>query len=268
MRQEVKPAEDKLPHDAYALPDDVLKPLQEEAQQARPVAGRIAGRMGRRGPEPARAGVVAEEAAQCRMGAYIAGLPRLRLGSAERDLRGRRDQIEKYAVPTMRAGDKTFVAISEPSGGSDPGRAIQTRAENKGDRYVLNGTKIWISGAGKASWGLVFARTGPSKGRGGITAFIVEKKFKGFSLQADPGDPLVLALRDQLRGLRGAGGKPARRGRRGLQARRDLAGPRARSLRGGRDRHRPGGARSSPSTGPSSARPSAPRSPTSRRSSG
>ena len=42
----------------------------------------------------------------------------------------------------MQNGNKTFVAISEAGGGSDPGRAIQTRAERRGDRYVLSGTKI------------------------------------------------------------------------------------------------------------------------------
>src|SRR4029079_13029393 len=84
------------------------------------------------------------------------------------------------------SGNKTFVAISEPSGGSDPGRAIQTRAERKGDRYILNGTKMWISGAGESEWGLGFARTGPSRGRVGVSAFIVENKFKGFSLKPIP----------------------------------------------------------------------------------
>ena len=67
-----------------------------------------------------------------------------------------------------------------------PAAPIQTRAEKKGDRYILNGTKTWISGVGQSNWGLVFARTGPSKGRDGITAFIVEKKFKGFSYKPIP----------------------------------------------------------------------------------
>jgi hypothetical protein len=74
-------------------------------------------------------------------------------------------------VPTLDAGDQTFVAISEASGGSDPAHAIQMRAERKGDRYVLNGSKMWIAGVDEGKWGLVFARTGPSKGRDGITAF-------------------------------------------------------------------------------------------------
>ena len=106
---------------------------------------------------------------------------------------GRKDQIEKYAVPTMAAGAKTFVAISEPSGGSDPGRAIQTRAEKKGDRYILNGTKVWISGTGQSDWGLVFARTGE---QGPRRRHILHRReeVQGLFLQADPGDPLVLPL--------------------------------------------------------------------------
>src|ERR1700761_5619958 len=60
------------------------------------------------------------------------------------------------------------------------------RAERKGDRYVLNGTKIFISGVSQSRWGLVFARTGPSKGRDGITSFIVEKDWKGFDYRKVP----------------------------------------------------------------------------------
>ena len=90
-------------------------------------------------------------------------------------------------MPTLDAGDKTFVAISEPSGGADPGRAIRTRPSKKGDRYVLNGTKTWISGVGEASWGLVFARTGPNKGRAGISGVHRRrKKFKGFRYKPIP----------------------------------------------------------------------------------
>jgi acyl-CoA dehydrogenase len=97
-----------------------------------------------------------------------------------------RAQIEKYAVPTIASGEKTYVAITEPSGGSDPGRAIATRAERKGDRYVLNGTKTFITSAAESRWGLVFARTGPSRDRGGISCFIVENAFKGVSLKPIP----------------------------------------------------------------------------------
>ena len=186
MRQEVKPAEDKLVHDATKLPADVLKPLQAKARKLGLWQVESPAEWGGGGLSLLGQAVVAEEASQCRMGAYIPACHAFGWDPPNAIFEGRRDQIEKYAVPTLDAGEKTFVAISEPSGGSDPGRAVQTRAERKGDRYVLNGTKTWISGVGEASWGLVFARTGPNKGRAGITAFIVEKKFKGFSYKPIP----------------------------------------------------------------------------------
>jgi acyl-CoA dehydrogenase len=186
MRQEVKPAEDKLPHDATALPAEVLKPLQAKARALGLWQVESPAEWGGAGLSLLGQSVVAEEASQCKMGAYIPACHAFGWDPPNAIFLGRKDQIEKYAVPTLDAGEKTFVAISEPSGGSDPGRSIQMRAEKKGDRYVLNGTKTWISGVGQSSWGLVFARTGPSKGRDGITAFIVEKKYKGFSYRPIP----------------------------------------------------------------------------------
>ena len=91
-------------------------------------------------------------------------------------------QKEKYLYPMLRGEKKVFFGLSEPSGGSDPGRAIQTRAVRDGDHWVLNGTKLWISGADRADYGLVFARTG-GPGRGGVTAFIVETEWEGFKVR-------------------------------------------------------------------------------------
>ena len=186
MRQEVRPEEDKLPHDATELPAEVLKPLQAKARELGLWQVESPAEWGGAGLSLLGQSVVAEQASQCKMGAYIPACHAFGWDPPNAIFLGRKNQIEKYAVPTLEAGEKTFVAISEPSGGSDPGRAIQMRAEKKGDRYVLNGTKIWISGVGQSSWGLVFARTGPGKGRDGITAFIVEKKLKGFSYRPIP----------------------------------------------------------------------------------
>lgn len=94
---------------------------------------------------------------------------------------GTEEQIQKYAVRTLTDATYTFFAITEPSGGSDPAGAIQCRAVRDGDHYVLNGQKIFISRAHEAEWGVVFTRTDPSAGRGGITAFIIEKGTPGFS---------------------------------------------------------------------------------------
>jgi len=186
MQRKVKPAEDKVGHDAYALPPEVLKPLQEKARALGLWQVESPAEWGGAGLSLLGQAVVAEEASQCRMGAYIPACHAFGWDPPNVIFQGRRDQIERYAVPTLASGEKTFVAISEPSGGSDPGRAIQMRAERRGDRYVLNGSKMWISGVGESSWGIVFARTGPGRGRDGITAFIVEKAWKGFSYRPIP----------------------------------------------------------------------------------
>lgn len=90
-------------------------------------------------------------------------------------------QKERYLYPMLRGELKTFFGLSEPSGGSDPARAIQTRAVRDGDEWILNGSKLWISGADRADYGLVFARTG-GPGRTGVTCFIVETAWEGFNV--------------------------------------------------------------------------------------
>ncbi len=90
------------------------------------------------------------------------------------------DQKERYLFPTLAGEKKGFFGLTEPSGGSDPARAIQTRAVKDGDEWIINGAKIFISGADQADYGLVFARTDPDKGRGGVTCFIVDTDTQGF----------------------------------------------------------------------------------------
>jgi isovaleryl-CoA dehydrogenase len=70
--------------------------------------------------------------------------------------------------------------MSEPGSGSDV-VSMRTRAERKGDRYVLNGSKMWITNGPEAETLVVYAKTDPSAGARGITAFIIEKGMKGFS---------------------------------------------------------------------------------------
>jgi alkylation response protein AidB-like acyl-CoA dehydrogenase len=93
------------------------------------------------------------------------------------------EQKERYLVPMLRGEKKGFFGLTEPSGGSDPARAIQTRAVPDGDDWVINGSKMFISGADKADFGLVFARTDPEKGRGGVTCFIVDTDMPGFHVR-------------------------------------------------------------------------------------
>jgi butyryl-CoA dehydrogenase len=72
-------------------------------------------------------------------------------------------------------------ALSESTSGSDA-FALKLRAEDKGDKWVLNGSKLWITNGNEASVFLVFANTNPALGYKGITGFVVEKSFNGFSV--------------------------------------------------------------------------------------
>ena len=185
MVEEVKPVEDKLPHDAYTMEPELLKPLQKKARDIGLWCLETPEEHGGPGLSLLGQCVAAEETAKCRMGAYIAGCGAFGFDPPNVIWKGTEHQ-QRFARADVEAGNKAFVAISEPSGGSDPARSIQTRAERKGDRYVINGTKVWISGASMANWGIVFARVGESKSREGITSFIVDKSRPGVSLSKIP----------------------------------------------------------------------------------
>jgi|TARA_B110000438_G_scaffold124242_1_gene121084 alkylation response protein AidB-like acyl-CoA dehydrogenase len=89
-------------------------------------------------------------------------------------------QKERWLYPTLRGEKKGCFALTEPSGGSDPARAIQTKGYKDGTEWVLNGSKLYISGADKADYALLFARTSDDPGRNGVTAFIVDTDSPGF----------------------------------------------------------------------------------------
>ncbi len=89
-------------------------------------------------------------------------------------------QKKKY-LPKLISGDHVgALAMSEPGAGSDV-VSMKLRADLKGDRYVLNGSKMWITNGGDADTLVVYAKTNPEGGAKGMTAFIVEKGCKGFS---------------------------------------------------------------------------------------
>ncbi len=93
---------------------------------------------------------------------------------------GNDDQKSRY-FPRLTSEWVGAYALSEAGSGSDA-FGLATRAEKQGDRWVLNGTKLWITNGAEASVYVVFANVDPSKGYKGITAFIVERAFKGFSV--------------------------------------------------------------------------------------
>lgn len=185
VQTEIKPVEDTLDHDATYCPAEKLFPLQEKARALGLWCVRTPAEHGGAGLNLLGQAVFAEEAKQIRMGAYNPGMGAFGNDPPNVIWQGTRDQIDRYGLPGVEAGTKCFVAISESSGGADPGRAIQLRAERQGGKYVLNGSKMWITGAGKADWGIVYARTG-GRGRSGITSFIVDRDTPGLSLKEIP----------------------------------------------------------------------------------
>jgi len=186
MKNEVKAVDDQLPHDAVSTPEHLLAPLREKAKAMGLWALRSPEEYGGAGLSTLAACVVTEEAVKCRMGAYVPACGAFGSDPPVVIFNGTRDQIERYAIPAIKHAHRTFFAISEPHGGSDPARAIRTRAEKKGDRYILNGSKFWISHAEGAEWGVVFARTGALGDRGGISCFIVDKTMKGITTKRIP----------------------------------------------------------------------------------
>ena len=109
---------------------------------------------------------------------------------------GSEEQKQKYLVPLAQGkkdGELYIGAfmLSEPEAGSDA-TSQRTTAEDKGDHYLLNGTKNWITNGGNASVYLVIAQTDPAKGSKGINCFIVEKNWPG----------VVVAAKENKMGIR------------------------------------------------------------------
>lgn len=96
---------------------------------------------------------------------------------------GTEEQKQKYLVPLAKGEKLGAFCLSEPEAGSDA-TSQRTIAEDKGDHYLLNGTKNWITNGGKASTYLVMAQTDVAKGHRGINCLIVEKGMPGFEIGA------------------------------------------------------------------------------------
>src|SRR5215213_6801694 len=91
------------------------------------------------------------------------------------------ESLKKKYLARLTSDTIGAYALSEPSSGSDA-FGLQTRAEQKGDKWILTGRKMWITNGAEAGIFVVFANANPSAGYKGITAFIVEKGFPGFSV--------------------------------------------------------------------------------------
>jgi len=94
---------------------------------------------------------------------------------------GNEDQKKRYLSKLVTGEHLGALAMSEPGAGSDV-VSMKLKAEKKGDRYILNGNKMWITNGPTADTLIIYAKTDPDAGPKGITAFLVEKDFRGFSV--------------------------------------------------------------------------------------
>ncbi|MCB1316716.1 MAG: acyl-CoA dehydrogenase family protein [Leptospiraceae bacterium] len=123
--------------------------------------------------------IVAEEVAYGCLGVGTAMLA-TKLGALPIEVGATPEQKKKW-LPPLASGDQICAfGLTEPGAGSDV-PALRTTAVKKGDKYILNGTKQWISGAGQADIYTVFAMTNKERGTRGISCFAVEKDTPGFS---------------------------------------------------------------------------------------
>ena len=104
------------------------------------------------------------------------------LGAGPVLIAGSDEQKKEWLPPLLEEPILCSFALSEPDAGSDAAR-IKTVAERRGDEYVLNGSKMFITNAGHAAWSTVFASTDRSKGHKGLSAFVVPMDAEGVSIE-------------------------------------------------------------------------------------
>jgi len=104
------------------------------------------------------------------------------LGALPMMFAGTEEQRREWLPPLLEEPILCSFALTEPNAGSDVS-GIRTTAVRHGDEYVLNGSKMFITNAGQASWYVVFASTDPSAGRRGLTAFIVPRDAPGVTIE-------------------------------------------------------------------------------------
>ncbi|MEX2228486.1 MAG: acyl-CoA dehydrogenase family protein [Dehalococcoidia bacterium] len=190
IREQIRPLEADLDPDAYRLkPEDEAR-LKQMTKAMGLFQMEVPEEYGGPGVDTVTRTLIAEELSQHRAGLYAPAYGVFGSGPQGQLYNANEAQKAKYLWPTIRGEKSGFFGLSEPSGGSDPARAIQTRGVRDGDEWVINGGKLWNSGADTADYGIVYVRTDPTKGRQGITAFIVDTDTPGFRV-----DRLVQVLR-------------------------------------------------------------------------
>ena len=157
------------------FPDEAIRKLGEMGLMGIPFPAEYGGA----GLDALSYAIAVEELARVDGGAGVILSAHVSLGSWPIFAYGTEEQKRKYLVPLAKGEKIGAFGLTEPNAGSDAG-GPETTAVLKGDHYVLNGGKIFITNAPKADTYVVFAVTTPDIGTRGISAFIVEKGWKGF----------------------------------------------------------------------------------------
>ena len=174
-------AEEEIKPIAFVLdqqnefPDEAIRKLGEMGLMGIPFPKEYGGA----GLDALSYAIAVEELARVDGGAGVILSAHVSLGSWPIFAYGTEEQKQKYLVPLAKGEKIGAFGLTEPNAGSDAG-GTETTAVLKGDHYVLNGGKIFITNAPKADTYVVFAVTTPDIGTRGISAFIVEKGWKGF----------------------------------------------------------------------------------------
>lgn len=172
--KEIMPIRQKLDQDD-AYPHDVIAKFHEAGIFGVPYTEDIGGMgMGTFG-----LCIIGEEIARGCLGTATSFMASM-LGLLPVYIGGTLEQKKRYITPCIAEGKVAAFGLTEPGAGSDAA-AIKTRAEKKGDHYIINGTKQWISNAGVADIYSVFAVTNPRRGARGVSCFMLDKGMKGFS---------------------------------------------------------------------------------------
>lgn len=183
VHEEIIPLEAKLDPDASELPKEDFDRLSDMVRGMGLWGLDVPEEYGGAGVDLVTRTLIAFEMSQHRAGLYVPCYGVFGTMGLAQLYEATDDQKERYLKPVLRGEKKGFFGLTEPSGGSDPARAIRTRAVKDGTDWVINGSKVYISGADRADFGLVFARTDPEKGRGGVTCFIVDTDTPGFHVR-------------------------------------------------------------------------------------
>ena len=172
--REIKPVAFTLDQ-GNQFPDEAVKKLGEMGLMGIPYPAEYGGA----GLDVLSYAIAVEELARVDAGAGVILSAHVSLGSWPIFAYGTQEQKRKYLVPLARGEKIGAFGLTEPNAGSEAG-GTETTAVDRGDHYVLNGGKIFITNAPKADTYVVFAVTTPDIGTRGISAFIVEKGWKGF----------------------------------------------------------------------------------------